>query len=230
MKHEYDLLAGSSGISADCKPSSGHLKLESHSGEDKELEDPLSNDHKSLFGFHFISLPMEGSNLVNCFQDISTELEPNCDPLKQELNVNVDKPKDESTNDDKRIFPLFSMKHEYDLLAGSSGISADCKPSSSHLKLESHSGEDKDNPRSQTVKKPFRCDICRKCFPTNYRLIVHKRNHTGGKLIQCDICEKGFNQKSNLSAHQVTDTGEKRFKCDICDKTFLWKSSLSSIK
>jgi len=52
-------------------------------------------------------------------------------------------PKDESTNDDKRIFPLFSMKHEYDLLAGSSGISADCKPSSGHLKLESHSGEDK---------------------------------------------------------------------------------------
>ncbi|KAK2702513.1 hypothetical protein QYM36_018877 [Artemia franciscana] len=57
----------------------------------QELEDPLPNDHKSLFGFtDLISLPMEGSNIVNCFQDISTKLEPNCDPLKQELNVNVD--------------------------------------------------------------------------------------------------------------------------------------------
>ncbi|KAK2722463.1 hypothetical protein QYM36_002862, partial [Artemia franciscana] len=182
----------------------------------QELEDPQPKDHKSLFGFtDLISLPMEGSNLVNCFQDLSTKLEPNCDPLKQELNVNVDsEPKDESTNDDKHIFPLFSMEHEYNLLAGSSGISADCKPSSGHLKLESQSGEDKDIPRSHTVKKPFECDICRKCFSRNSDLIVHQRTHTGEKPFKCDICEKKFNQKSNLFSHQRTHTGEKPFKCD----------------
>ena len=33
---------------------------------------------------------MEGSNLVNFFQDVSAKLEPNCNPLKLEPNVNVD--------------------------------------------------------------------------------------------------------------------------------------------
>jgi hypothetical protein len=52
-------------------------------------------------------------------------------------------PKDESSNDDKHVFTLSSMEHEDILLASSPGISADCKPNSFHLKLESQSGEDK---------------------------------------------------------------------------------------
>ena len=52
-------------------------------------------------------------------------------------------PKDESSSDDKHIFPLISMKHEENVLASSPGISADYKPISGLLKLESQSGHDK---------------------------------------------------------------------------------------
>ncbi|KAK2714466.1 hypothetical protein QYM36_008874 [Artemia franciscana] len=119
----------------------------------QEIEDPLPNDHKSLFGCtNPILLPVEGSNLVNFFQDISTKLEPNCNPAKPEPNADVDcEPKDESSNDNKCIFPLLSMKRDDSLLASSPGTFPDCKPSSGHLKLESQSGKDKVRHKSSKV-------------------------------------------------------------------------------
>ena len=57
--------------------------------------------------------------------------------------ADIVEPKDESSNDDKHIFPLLSMKHEDNLLASSPSISADYKPDSILLKVESQSGEDK---------------------------------------------------------------------------------------
>ncbi|XP_065580464.1 zinc finger protein 233-like isoform X1 [Artemia franciscana] len=195
----------------------------------QEIEDPLPNDDKSLFGYtNPILLPVEGSNLVNFFQDISTKLEPNSNPVKPEPNADVDcEPKDESSNNNKCIFPLLSMKHDDSLLASSSATFADCKPSSGHLKIESQSGEDKDNPRSHTVKKPFECDMCRKCFPTNSLLIRHQTTHSGEKPFKRDMCDKTFRVKCNLSSHRRTHTGEKPFKCDMCDKTFCKNSHLT---
>ena len=52
-------------------------------------------------------------------------------------------PKDESSNDDKHVLSLLSMKHQDNCLDTSPRRSADCKPNSGHLKLESNSGEDK---------------------------------------------------------------------------------------
>ncbi|XP_065580455.1 zinc finger protein 813-like isoform X1 [Artemia franciscana] len=196
----------------------------------QELDDVLPNDHKNLFVCNdSILLPMDDSNLVIFFQDKSTKLEPNCSPLKLELNVNVDsEPKDESSNDGRHIFRLLSMKREDNLLACSPERSADCKPIFGHLKLESQSGKDKDNSRSQTVKKPFECGMCWECFATSSGLIFHQRTHTGEKPFKCDTCDRTFGQKSSLSNHQRTHTARKTFKCDICDKTFRVKCNLSS--
>ena len=53
-------------------------------------------------------------------------------------------------------------------------------PSSEVYKLHY---KEKDNPREESSKKQYICDICRKCFQQVCQLKQHRRIHTGNFLL-----------------------------------------------
>ncbi|XP_071096003.1 zinc finger protein 208-like [Haliotis cracherodii] len=71
-----------------------------------------------------------------------------------------------------------------------------------------------------TGEKPYDCLICGKANKTGYQLNLHMRIHTGEKPYQCDVCSKRFRRYNHFFSHKRTHTGGRPFKCNVCQKTF----------
>ncbi|XP_017165434.1 zinc finger protein 45-like isoform X2 [Poecilia reticulata] len=81
-----------------------------------------------------------------------------------------------------------------------------------------------------TKKRPFKCDICGKCYPHQCKLRNHYRTHTGERPFSCETCGKSFSTSNVLNSHKKTHTGEKPFSCQICGKSFSRMSHLNRHK
>ena len=52
--------------------------------------------------------------------------------------------------------------------------------------------------------KVVRCELCGKIFPSQSKLDVHSRSHSGVRPFSCEICKKGFKLKHHLQKHMMT--------------------------
>ena len=79
-------------------------------------------------------------------------------------------------------------------------------------------------------KSKASCDLCKKDFPTNQRLLQHNQHVHENKLnFKCNLCNKAYNLKNVLNTHikRVHDKSTLP-KCVQCDKTFSNNSQLKS--
>ncbi|XP_016521545.1 zinc finger protein 771-like isoform X4 [Poecilia formosa] len=81
-----------------------------------------------------------------------------------------------------------------------------------------------------TKKRPFKCDICGRCYTQKCNLKNHYRTHTGEKPFSCETCGKSFSKASNLYRHKTVHTGERPFSCQSCGKSFCQMSILNRHK
>ena len=65
-------------------------------------------------------------------------------------------------------------------------------------------------------EKPFKCDQCPSAFNWNYKLVAHKRLHTG------------FDLHIFQNLKTILTTGEKPFECNQCSKAFADMSRLKT--
>lgn len=79
---------------------------------------------------------------------------------------------------------------------------------------------------THTAERRFSCTICGKLFKKQIHLRNHLRTHTGERPFQCSVCGKTFSSLANLSRHGLTHTGVRPYRCDVCHKAFSQSSNL----
>ncbi|XP_043990618.1 zinc finger protein 184-like [Gambusia affinis] len=79
-------------------------------------------------------------------------------------------------------------------------------------------------------KKSFKCNICGRSYPQQWKLKNHYRTHTGERPFSCQSCGKSFSRISHLNAHKKIHTGERPFSCQSCGKSFSRISDLNRHK
>ncbi|XP_039629087.1 zinc finger protein 420 isoform X2 [Polypterus senegalus] len=75
-------------------------------------------------------------------------------------------------------------------------------------------------------ERKFKCNICGMSFKKQVHVKNHLRTHTGERPYQCSECGKTFSSLANLTRHNFTHTGQRPYTCEVCQKTFTQSSNL----
>lgn len=75
----------------------------------------------------------------------------------------------------------------------------------------------------------FPCDVCKKIFPDNKKLVKHAHVHAGDKLFPCTFCGKTFSVKFNCRTHEMMHQNNNySHRCDVCGNEFITKRDLGN--
>ena len=87
-------------------------------------------------------------------------------------------------------------------------------------------------PGKEKESLSFSCDMCKKEFTTQKRLVIHMRTHTGERPFHCKQCGNQYTSRSSLYVHcRVVHEGRRCvqkgvFLCNVCSKSFATKQCL----
>ena len=80
-------------------------------------------------------------------------------------------------------------------------------------------------------KKEFVCDVCKKIFPTAYKINRHVKIHQDPiKEFKCKICNMAFASEEYVQRHFLSVHEEKKHKCDLCTYQSSSKTNLERHK
>ena len=83
--------------------------------------------------------------------------------------------------------------------------------------------EGKQNHKSQSSIKEYKCDICDKILSSKKSLWSHNNGVHGNNKYKCGSCHKIFTSSQMLKMHTSTvheNVTNQYHKCDACDKSF----------
>ncbi|XP_071439822.1 zinc finger protein 84-like [Hetaerina americana] len=82
------------------------------------------------------------------------------------------------------------------------------------------------HPETGPKVRPYKCQICHKCFGHKDELNNHAKVHSHAKPHTCEICGKRFTEGLNLRKHMLVHVEGKTPECPFCAKAFTLRKNL----